>query len=119
MSSDGSPTTCCTVLLGPDLFTTDVVRAMLRPVSARTRRRLGYALIGFGVLHLVIILPMATLDGDVGRFLRSFGGRGLMAEAEQRRCAGQLTAWARPAGIVDSRSGPSATQSSSACRSWR
>lgn len=46
-------------------------RAMLRPVSPRTRRQLGYAVSGFGVLHLVIILPTAILDGDVGRFLVS------------------------------------------------
>ncbi len=46
-------------------------RAMLRPVSARTRRRLGYAIIAFGLLHLLIGLPMAILRGDVGRFLFS------------------------------------------------
>ncbi len=46
-------------------------RAMLRPLSARTRRRLGFAMIGFGILHLAIFLPMAILDGDIGRLLFS------------------------------------------------
>lgn len=45
-------------------------RAMSAP-SARTQRRLGYAMIAGGLFHLVILLPVAVLSGDIGRLLFS------------------------------------------------
>lgn len=46
-------------------------RAMLSAPSARTQRRLGYAMIAGGLFHLVILLPVAVLSGDIGRLLFS------------------------------------------------
>lgn len=39
--------------------------------SARTQRRLGYAMIAIGLLHLVLLLPVAVVSGDIGRLLFS------------------------------------------------
>ncbi|MDQ3552824.1 MAG: hypothetical protein M3395_00220 [Chloroflexota bacterium] len=44
-------------------------RAMVDPPSARTQRRVGYAMIAGGLLYLVILPLLAAAGSDVGRLL--------------------------------------------------